>query len=41
MVIIKLNGVRFVFHSPHPSPDTKKHAVAKIRRFLDEAGVKE
>ncbi len=39
MVIVKLNGVRAVFHSPHPRPDTKQWAITKIRRFLDEAGV--
>lgn len=39
MVIVMLNGVRAVFHRPHPSPDTKKYTIVKIRRFLDEAGV--
>ena len=39
MLAVKLNKVRFVFHSPHPSPNTKKHTIVKIRRFLEEAGV--
>lgn len=29
-----------VFHRPHPSPDTDKGAVASIRKWLDENGVK-
>lgn len=29
-----------VFHRPHPSPDTDKGAVASIRKWLDEHGVK-
>jgi len=29
-----------VFHRPHPSPDTDKGAVASIRRWLNEHGVK-
>ncbi len=29
-----------VFHRPHPSPDTDKGAVASIRKWLEEHGVK-
>jgi hypothetical protein len=29
-----------VFHRPHPSPDTDKGAVAAIRKWLEENGVK-
>jgi hypothetical protein len=29
-----------VFHRPHPSPDTDKGAVASIRKWLQEHGVK-
>ena len=29
-----------VFHRPHPSPDTDKGAVASIRKWLAENGVK-
>ncbi|WP_129673508.1 type II toxin-antitoxin system HicA family toxin [Candidatus Chloroploca sp. Khr17] len=39
-VRIQLNGVRAVFHRPHPIPDTDKGALRSLRRFLIEAGVK-
>ncbi len=29
-----------VFHRPHPSPDMDKAAVASLRRWLEENGVK-
>ncbi|MBW7930164.1 MAG: type II toxin-antitoxin system HicA family toxin [Gammaproteobacteria bacterium] len=29
-----------VFHRPHPSPDTDKAAVASIRKWLEEHGVR-
>ncbi|CAN7228273.1 type II toxin-antitoxin system HicA family toxin [Rhizobium sp. LjRoot30] len=29
-----------VFHRPHPSPDTDKGAVASIRKWLENNGVK-
>ena len=29
-----------VFHRPHPSPDTDKGAVASIRKWLHEHGVR-
>ncbi len=29
-----------VFHRPHPSPDTDKGAIAAIRKWLEENGVK-
>ncbi|UDM17927.1 type II toxin-antitoxin system HicA family toxin [Vogesella sp. XCS3] len=29
-----------VFHRPHPSPETDKAAVASIRKWLEENGVK-
>ncbi len=38
-VRIALNGVRAVFHRPHPRPTTDKGAVKSVRRFLMEAGV--
>jgi len=34
-----LNGMRAVFHRPHPQKETDKGAVVSIRRFLTEAGV--
>ena len=38
-VRIALNGVRAVFHRPHPHKETDKGAVRCMRRFLTEAGV--
>ena len=40
MVGVFLFGEVRVFHRPHPSPDTDKGAVASIRKWLDEHGVK-
>jgi hypothetical protein len=39
-VRIALNGVRAVFHRPHPRKETDKGALKSVRRFLSEAGVK-
>lgn len=39
-VRIELNGQRAVFHRPHPEKVTDKGAVKSMRRFLDNAGVK-
>lgn len=39
-VRIKLNGVRAVFHRPHPEKVTDKGAVKSIRCFLENAGAK-
>jgi hypothetical protein len=39
-VRIALNGVRAVFHRPHPQPTTDKGALKSMRRFLTEAGEK-
>jgi hypothetical protein len=38
-VRVKLNGMRAVFHRPHPEKTTDKGAVASVRRFLENAGV--
>jgi hypothetical protein len=37
---VALNGVRAVFHRPHPQKETDKGAVRSVRRFLSEAGIK-
>jgi hypothetical protein len=37
---VALNGVRAVFHRPHPRKETDKGAVCSMRRFLAEAGVR-
>lgn len=39
-VEVFLFGAVRVFHRPHPSPDTDKGAVASIRKWLEENGVK-
>ena len=39
-VRIHLNGIRAVFHRPHPRKETDKGAVVSMRRFLNEAWVK-
>ena len=38
-VRIALNGVRAVFHRPHPRNETNPGAVASMQRFLTEAGI--
>lgn len=37
---IALNGVRAVFHRPHPQKVTDKGALNSVKRFLLTAGVK-
>ena len=39
-VRIALNGIRAIFHRPHPQKETDKGAIMSMRRFLKEAGVK-
>jgi hypothetical protein len=39
-VRVALNGVRAVFHRPHPQKETDRGAVRSVRRFLAEADVK-
>ena len=39
-VRIAFNGIRAVFHRPHPRKETDKGAVISMRRFLIEAGIK-
>jgi hypothetical protein len=38
-VRVALNGVRAVFHRPHPRKETDKGALMSVRRFLIEAGI--
>ena len=38
-VRIYLNGVRAVFHRPHPQKETDKGAIASVRKFLNAAKV--
>jgi len=39
-VRIILNGIRAVFHRPHPQKETDKGALISMRRFLKNAGIK-
>ena len=39
-VRVALNGIRAVFHRPHPQPDVDQGALRSIRRFLKEAGIR-
>jgi hypothetical protein len=39
-VRIELNGEDAVFHRPHPVKETDKGAIASMRRFLENAGVR-
>lgn len=38
-VALELNGVRAVFHRPHPRPETDRNAVRDLRDFLERAGI--
>lgn len=38
-VRVALNGIRAVFHRPHPAKETDKGAVMSMRRFLTEVGI--
>jgi HicA toxin of bacterial toxin-antitoxin, len=36
---VALNGVKSVFHEPHPKKEIGKGMVRAVRRFLTEAGI--
>ncbi|HEV2558900.1 MAG TPA: type II toxin-antitoxin system HicA family toxin [Microvirga sp.] len=38
-VRVALNGVRAVFHRPHPQKETDRGALKSVRRFLIEAEI--
>ncbi len=38
-VRIALNGMRAVFHRPHPAKETDKGALKSMRRFLHQASI--
>ena len=40
-VRVILNGVKAVFHRPHPRKETDKGALVSVRRFLENAGIKQ
>jgi hypothetical protein len=39
LVRVALNGVRAVFHRPHPEKEASRSVVRSVRRFLTEAGI--
>ena len=39
-VRVYLNGVRAVFHRPHPRKEVDKGAIKSMKRFLKEAGIR-
>ena len=39
-VRILLNGVKAVFHRPHPQKEIDKGALVSLRKFLENAGLK-
>ncbi|WP_300164528.1 type II toxin-antitoxin system HicA family toxin [Solidesulfovibrio sp.] len=36
---VRLNGVRAMFHEPHPEKTTGKGAVKSVRLFLESVGI--
>ncbi len=38
-VRVMLNGIKAVFHRPHPQKETDKGALVCVRRFLENAGI--
>lgn len=38
-VRVSLNGVKAVFHEPHPEKETHKGAVKAVREFLENAEI--
>lgn len=38
-VRIHLNGVKAIFHRPHPERETNKYTIRDIREFLCKAGI--
>jgi len=39
-VCFALNGIRAIFHRPHPQKETDRGAVKSVRRFLEEGGIR-
>ena len=37
---VSLNGVKAVFHEPHPEKETNRGAVKSVREFLENAEIK-
>ncbi len=39
VVIVRIQGRKIVFHSPHPRKETPRGAIRRIRDFLIELGI--
>ena len=39
-VRVLLNGIKAIYHRPHPQKETDKGAVKSVRRFLEEGGIR-
>lgn len=39
-VRIILNGIKAIFHRPHPQKEIDKGALISLRKFLENAGIK-
>ena len=38
-VALELNGVRAVFHRPHPRPETDRNTIRDLRDFFERADI--
>ncbi|HEV3449239.1 MAG TPA: type II toxin-antitoxin system HicA family toxin [Gemmataceae bacterium] len=38
-VAFHLNGIRAIFHSPHPQKEASRGLIKRLRGFLEDAGV--
>ena len=38
-VRVYLNGIRAVFHQPHPEKEASKPTLRSVKRFLENAGI--
>jgi hypothetical protein len=38
-VRVALNGIRSVFHRPHPGKEAARATIRRVREFLTEAGI--
>jgi hypothetical protein len=38
-ICVRLQGVKLVFHRPHPKKVTDKGAIKSVRKFLKDAGI--
>lgn len=38
-VAVEVNGVRSIFHRPHPQKEAKRSLVRAVREFCEESGI--